>query len=374
MARVARNAEYTKEYNRKLILRLLRYQPMSRAEIARQTGLTRACTSLIATELLNDGLVRELEPITGKHGRMPIPLALCGAAGYAVGVYLNRDGCTAGIVDMEGTVHVRQRIRIEKETEKFDAILQAIREMREQTGFPEEKYCGIGISAPGLLDGESGRILNPPRFDLWQQTDIGPALSEGTGLPVFLENNATCLAGYHYGRPESGGSSQFLLLLVDSGVGSGVISKGKVLKGAGYFNSELGHTSIDYRGRRCECGNIGCLECYAAIPKLLQGSGFRSWRQLIDAYPESEEAQELLHQEAEYLSTGVINLTNLVSVDTVLLAGDLLYGVELIAPLMEELINARILHGHVSVLPSMQTPDIKILAAADAAFRRSLIV
>ena len=70
----------------------------------------------------------------------------------------------------------------------------------------------------------------------------------------------------------------------------------------------------------------------------------------------------------------MINLTNLVSVDTVLLAGDLLYGVELIAPLMEEMINARILHGHVSVLPSMQTPDIKILAAADAAFRRSLIV
>ena len=96
--------------------------------------------------------------------------------------------------------------------------------------------------------------------------------------------------------------------------------------------------------------------------------------QLIDAYPVSEEAQELLEQEAEDLSTAVGNLTNLVSVDLVLLAGDLLYGVELIAPLMEARINARILHGSVSVLPSMQTPDIKILAAADLAFSRSLIV
>lgn len=374
MARVARNAEYTKEYNRKLVLRLLRYQPMSRAEIARQTGLTRSCTSLIAAELLNDGVVRELDPVMGKHGRMPIPLALCGTAGYAIGVYLNRDGCTAGIVDMEGTVHVRQRIRIEKNADKFEPILRAIREMREQTKFPDDKYCGIGISAPGPLDGESGRILNPPRFDLWHHTDIGTILSEGTGLPVFLENNATCLAGYHYGRPESRGSSQFLLLLVDSGVGSGVVSKGKVLKGAGYFTSELGHTTIDYRGRPCECGNVGCLECYAAIPRLLEGSGFRTWRELIDACPESEEARELLHREAEYLSAGVVNLVNLVAIDTVLLAGDLLYGADQIAPLMEKLINSRIMHGSISVLPSGQAPDIKILAAADVAFRRTLVV
>lgn len=374
MARVARNAEYTKEYNRKLILRLLRSQPMSRAEIARQTGLTRACTSLIAAELLNDGLVHELEPVTGKHGRMPTPLALCGAAGYAVGVYLNRDGCTAGIVDMAGKVYAQQRIRIENEEQKVSALVRAIEEMKTQTALPAEKFCGIGISAPGPLDGESGRILNPPRFDLWQQTDIGPALTEGTGMPVFLESNATCLASYHNGRPESRGSSQFLLLLVDSGVGSGVISKGKVLKGAGFYTSELGHTSIDYRGRRCECGNIGCLECYAAIPNLLQGSGFRTWRQLIDALPGSEEAQELLRQEAEYLSTGVVNLTNLVPIDSVLLAGDLLYGVEQIAPRMEKLINARILRGRVSVLPSAQTPDIKILSAADVAFSRSLTV
>ena len=107
---------------------------------------------------------------------------------------------------------------------------------------------------------------------------------------------------------------------------------------------------------------------------LLQGSGFRTWRQLIDALPDSEEAEELLRQEAEDLSTGVVNLTNLVPIDSVLLAGDLLYGVEQIAPQMEEHINARILRGHVSVLPSAQTPDIKLLSAADVAFSRSLMV
>lgn len=374
MARVARNAEYTKEYNRKLILRMLRNQPISRSELARRTGLTRSSISLIVADLINEGVVRELEGIESRQGRTPLPLAVCGTAGYAIGVYLNRDGCTAGIVDMEGKVHVRRRIRIDDGADKCAPLLRAIEKMRREVGFPDDKYCGIGISAPGPLDGESGRILNPPRFALWQQTDIGSVLSEGTGLPVFLENNATCLAGYHYGKPESRGSDQFLLLLVDSGVGSGVVSKGKVLKGAGYFTSELGHTTINYRGRRCECGNIGCLECYAAIPRLLEGSRFRTWRELINACSKSDEAKELLYREAEYLSAGVVNLVNLVAVDTVLLAGDLLYGADKIAPLMETRINDCIMHGSVRVLPSARTPDIQILAAADTAFRRTLVV
>lgn len=377
MSTVARNAEYTKEYNRKLVLRLLRQQPMSRAEIARQTGLTRACTSLIAAELLNDGLVRELEPVAGQRGRTPTPLMLCGSAGYALGIYLNRDGCTAGVVDMLGNILAQERVRMDNEGERFKLLTDAVDRLLEKSGIPMEHFCGIGISAPGPLDGERGIILNPPRFSLWNQTEICPILQERTGLPAFLENNATCLARYHIGRRESRGSENFLLLLVDSGIGSGVISKGKVLKGAGYFTSELGHTSIQFRGRQCECGNIGCLEEYAAIPRLLTGTGFRTWRQVIDAAPVSEDARLLIRQEAEYLGAAIVNLTNLICIDSVLLAGDLLYGVERIAPEIEALVNARTLHAAsrpLRVLASSDAPGIKVLSAADVAFGRALTI
>ena len=375
MSIVARNADYTKEYNRKLVLRLLRYQPLSRAEIARRTGLTRASTSLIAAELLNDGLVREMSPVANPRGRTSTPLMLCPEAGYVIGIYLNRDGCSAGLVDAGGNILASSEIRMTRDGDKLEPLRQTILHLSQTDGIQHARLLGIGISAPGPLDGESGRILNPPRFNLWHQVEIGPLLQEATGLPVFLANNATCLAAYHCGRPEGHGSSNFLLLLVDSGVGSGVISKGKVLKGAGYFTSELGHTTIRYDGRPCACGNIGCLEEYAAIPKLLNGTTFSSWKELVDALDSDPEAVYLMAQEAEYLSAAIVNLTNLVRIDSVLLAGDLLYGAERIIPLIERRVNRRCLsYGcqPIRVYPSASVPGIRILAAADVAFDRLL--
>lgn len=379
MGKAARNAGYTKEYNRKMFIRLLRREPLSRAEIARRMGLTRAATSLIADELLSENLIVETAATTHQLGRTPVPLALRPEAGYAVGVYLNRDGCVAGLVDICGNVLSQRRLHIGGgvEGEKVAPLVRAIGEMIGGAHIPQNRIVGIGVSAPGPLDGERGRILNPPKFTLWHQTDIGPMLQNAFDLPTYLENDASCLARYNLGKPEAMGSENFLLLLVDSGIGSGVISNGKVLKGAGYFTSELGHTSINFQGRRCACGNIGCLEAYAAIGNLLQGSEFTVWKQIMDCYDVSEKAHRLLLQEIEYLTAGIVNMTNLVSIDTVLLAGDLLYGADRLAPLLEENVNNRMLRRDsipIRVLPSCSGPNAQIQAAADVAFGRFLMV
>lgn len=373
-----RNAEYTKEYNRKMFLRLLRTAPMSRADIARKMGLTRAATSLIADELMNEGLVLETVGNAAPRGRTPMPLMLRPDAGYAVGVYLNRNGCTAGLVSMSGTVLTQERLHLEGKgkEEKLAILADAIEDMQRRMNIPQEKLLGIGVSAPGPLDGESGKILNPPRFDLWHYTELGSILQNRLGLPVYLENNASCLARYNQGKAEAQGSENFLLLLVDSGVGSGIVTHGKILKGAGYFTSELGHTTIDFNGRSCTCGNVGCLEAYAAIPNLLRDTPFASWQAVMDSYGKDPMAAELVEQETDYLAAGVANLTNLVSVDTVLLAGDLLYGAEQLAPILERKINSRTIRRSilpVRVLPSCSGPDAQVQAAADVAFGRFLM-
>ena len=378
MIRATRNAEYTKEYNRKMFLRLLRVEPMFRAEIARRMGLTRAATSLIADELLSEGLIRETVSTEKRMGRTPVPLMISPEAGYAIGVYLNRDGCTAGLVNMCGQVLEKKRIRFGDGMEdKIAPIMDTILAMIGECNVPWEKIIGVGVSAPGPLDGESGRILNPPRFDLWHYTDIGTMLQDSLNLPIYLENNASCLARYNYGKPEACGSEDFLLLLVDSGIGSGVISHGKVLKGAGYFTSELGHSSINFRGRRCACGNIGCLEAYASIPNLLKDTEFGGWNELIDLQLSSANARNVLNQEAEYLAAGIINMAHMVSIDTVLLAGDVHYGADYFAPIVEEIVNSRMLRRDIlpiRVLPSCCSPDATVLAAADVAFGRFLMV
>lgn len=379
MAKNTRNAEYTKEYNRKMFLRILRTTPMSRADIARRMGLTRAATSLIADELMCEGLIEETTASATSRGRTPVPLVLRHDAGYAVGVYLNRDGCTAGIVDMCGLVLAKERLRLEETEprERLNILAEAIAAMQKRLQIPKEKMLGIGVSAPGPLDGESGRILNPPRFDLWHHTELGSILQRRLNLPVYLENNASCLARYNQGKQEAQGSENFLLLLVDSGVGSGVVTHGKILKGAGYFTSELGHTSIHYKGKKCTCGNVGCLEAYAAIPNLLHNTPFGSWKEVMDSAGKDPEAAKLVELETDYLAAGVANMTNMVSVDTVLLAGDLLYSAEAFAPVLERKINRRTMRRSilpVRVLPSCSGPDSQVQAAADVAFGRFLMV
>lgn len=378
MEKNPRNAEYTKEYNRKMFLRLLRSEMLSRAEVARRMGLTRAATSLIADELLQEGLIQETVACETQRGRTPVPLKLRREAAYAVGVYLNRDGCTVGIVDICGGVPEQTKVRLENGSgrDRLDPLIYAIRELIQKTNVSFEKIVGVGVSAPGPLDGENGRILNPPRFDLWHNTNIGLRLSRELGVPVYLENNASCLARYNQGKPETMGSEDFLLLLVDSGVGSGVVSGGRILKGKGYFTSELGHATIDYRGNRCACGNYGCLETYAAIPNLLRNEKFSSWKEVTDCFP-CNEAKNIMKREAEYLAAGIATLVNVVSIDTVLLAGDLLHGVDKFSPLLEKEINNRIIRRDIlpiRVLPSNSGPNTWVRAAADVAFGRFLMV
>ena len=377
MAKNTRNAEYTKKYNRNLFLRLLRIAPMSQAEIARKMGLTRSAVSLITEELLREGLISQSEASASGRGRPPVSLALVPDGAYAVGIYLNRDRCYAGLIDICGNVRRKECIPLSEASDKLSVIASAIERLLETPGISLKKLSGIGISAPGPLDGENGVILNPPNFDSWHNMTICSALRARLSVPVYLENNASSLAQFHYGKPQLHESENFLLLLVDSGVGSGIISTGKLLKGVGYFTSELGHTSINYCGKRCACGNIGCLEAYASIPSLLADAPFQSWKSLIDKRFESPQASALIDLELNYLAAGIINAANTVSIDTVVLAGDITYGADYTAPLLEEKLKIRNMRRDLlplRVIPAISDEDTSIRSAADIAFNRYLHV
>ena len=129
-----RNAEYTKLYNQKTFLRLLRREAQSRADVARKMGLSRAAASLIADELLRAGLVKEiLSPSLKVTGRPPITLSVADDALFALGVYLNRDGCSAGIVSLSGKVLLRARFRISPER-KLDALAESLEKLISASG------------------------------------------------------------------------------------------------------------------------------------------------------------------------------------------------------------------------------------------------
>ena len=338
-----RNAEYTKLYNQKTFLRLLRREAQSRADVARKMGLSRAAASLIADELLRAGLVKEtFAPALKATGRPPITLSVADDALFALGVYLNRDGCSAGIVSLSGKVLLRARFRISPER-KLDALTESLEKLVAASGVPKEKFLGVGISAPGPLDAAHGKILNPPHFSLWHNTAIAEEVSSRLSLPVTLENNATSLAAYSLLRPETERSDNFLLLLVDSGVGSGLVLNSKLFFGGDGNTGELGHTPIQTDGIPCPCGGYGCLEAYAAIPNLLKDSRFSSWEDIMNERLLSPDAAALFEKEMGYLTHALTGVTNLLGIDTVLLAGDLRYEGEITAKALTERVSARLL-------------------------------
>ncbi|MGM9549094.1 MAG: ROK family protein [Faecousia sp.] len=370
MAQKPRNADYTKEYNRKAVLRNLRHNAMSRAELARATGLTRAATSLIVEELLNLGIVTELAPQSVGRGRSATPLALRPDCYYALAVDLARKGCSVGLCDMAG--NLLQRRKIPDQDNLVGAIIVELKAILETVG--RDKVLGIGISSPGPLDCENGRILNPPRFERWHGVEISRLLSEALDMPAYLEHDVCALALHQL---ETGQSRNFMLVFVDIGIGAAIMSGGKLLGNSKYFTGELGHTTIRFDGRLCECGNRGCLETYAAIPALLEGSEFSNWDDLIDHVDKNPDARHLLDQEAVYLSAGLINLLNLIPVDTIYLAGDICYRYELLAQRLQREISVKALDrskGNIKIYPSSQDPDVGILAAADVVFSRFFTV
>lgn len=366
MTQKPRNADYTKEYNRKSVLRILRRSAMSRAELARATGLTRAATSLIAEELLKEGIVRELPPQSVGRGRSATPLTICADSYYALAVDLARKGCSVGLCDMAG--HLLQYRAFSDQEGLLEHILEALRKMAGSVD--KSKILGVGISSPGPLDCAGGRILNPPQFDRWHGVEIGAILSQALGLPAYLEHDVCALALHQL---EMGPSENFMLVFVDIGIGASVMSDGELIGSTGHFTGEVGHTTIRFDGRQCACGNKGCLETYASIPALLEGSGFSTWRELADSAEESLTAQRLLDQEALYLSAGLTNLVNLIPVDTIYLSGDICYRYELLAERLHREIAAKALDPgtvHLRIYPSSQDPNVGTLSAADVVFHR----
>lgn len=366
----AKNAGFTKEYNRLQILRLLRQQPASRAELARLTGLTRAAISLITEELMGEGVIKESSQTADGHarGRTPVLLKLHPNGAYAVGIRLTRRDCRVGLCDFRGRLLAHTEVPVPQKAEAIiEPLAQAVEGLLGSHAVPREKLLGIGVTAPGPVDCAGGTILNPPGFDAFHGFALGSRLQGRLGIPVHLENDANAAALHNYMDGQFSGKENFLLLMVDSGVGSGAILDGKLL-----HRCELGHTTIDHRGPKCACGNRGCVEVFASIPRILKAfPGHGDWEGLLA----SEDGDAALKLQAKYLACAIVNFTNLLPVETVLLSGQLHSCADRLAPMIRAELHGRALSldkQAVTVLPALHNPDGGIQEACSIVIGRYL--
>src|SRR6476646_11574908 len=261
-ANVARS-NTIRDINRQIVLNYVRERgPISRAEIAHETALQRSTVSLIVEELRVDGLIEEVSgESTG--GRPPILLSLRTADAVAIGVDVGTNRTIVATSDLAGRVLQEESFETHPDAEETtrQIIERARKLIRRNNGTIE----GIGVSLPGLVDPE-GSDMFVPTFN-WRDLPLAKDLNTATGLPVTMDNdaNAAALAELWFGRPEIREVRDFILVLVEGGVGTGIVCDGQVYRGDGGTAGEFGHMTIGSGAPTvCAAGSSECWEAFAS--------------------------------------------------------------------------------------------------------------
>ena len=353
-ANVAR-ADTIRYINRQIVLNFIRErEPISRAEISHETALQRSTVSLIVDELKTRGLIYEVEgESTG--GRPPTLLRLRPAGYSAIGVDVGTAQTTVAVADLVGRVVEKERFETDRDvTVTFNRVVATIQRFVNAYGNIE----GIGISVPGVVHPETGTALYIPHFK-WRNWPLQSDMREITGLPVTVDNdaNAAALAELWLGRPEIRDVREFILVLVEEGLGTGIIFDGQIYHGMVGGAGEFGHMTMGKGAPvACAAGSTECWEAFASeratLVRYKQAAGNVdiTFLQLIDkAYAGDKKAKDALVETAYYLGLGISTLTKGLSPEAVIVAGDIARAWSLIS---DELLSTLTANTMCSGLPS----------------------
>ncbi len=248
-----------KEHNARLVLRTIYDQGrVSRAEVARLTGLARTTVSDTVAELLHDGLVAEVGLGPSAGGKPPILLSVVDNSLHLIGVDLSGSKFRGTIVNLRGKVEYRHTIPIrgQRGKEAVRLVYQLIDHLLSLRYTP---LLGIGIGSPGLMDARHGVVLQSVNLG-WQDLPLRALLEKRYDLPVYLVNDcqAAALGECTFGKGRN--VRNLVLINLNRGVGAGVILNRQIFLGDHCWAGEIGHVRAVEEGELCRCGHHGCLE------------------------------------------------------------------------------------------------------------------
>jgi len=284
---------------------------------------------------------------------------------YIVGVDLGGTNIVVGAMPVDGSQEYAlcsQPTAAEQGADAvIDRIVQMIRDVIEatstETGASDSDFLGIGIGSPGPIDRERGVVVVTPNLG-WRDFPLRQVVSDRVGLSATLDNDANCATIGEWWCGAARGGRNVVGLTIGTGIGGGLILEGALYHGASDVAGEIGHTTIDVTGRRCKCGNYGCLEAYASGPAIaerareaLAGEEPSLLQEMVagdlsrvtakTVYQASTLgdaiAREVVRETARFLGAGLANLLNIFNPDTVVLAGGVTdAGAALFEPLRAE--------------------------------------
>jgi predicted NBD/HSP70 family sugar kinase len=324
-----------RESNRRRVIDALRERgTVSRAELARVTGLSRSTVSTIVADLIESGLAAEGDGATpdGHAGRPPVMVSLDSSAGLALGIDFGHRHLRVAVSDLSHTVLAEtwREIDVDHSAEHgLAAAAEFVDQVLEEAGVDRGRVIGAGMGLPAPIDRASGTVESSCILPGWVGVDAAAEARRRLGMLVAVENDANlgALAELVWGAGQ--GKSDVAYIKLATGIGAGLILGGRIHHGVGGTAGEIGHTLIVEAGAVCRCGNRGCLETLAsarAIADLLSASRGEqiSTRRLLELSAAGDAAaQRLIGDAGRAVGVAVANLCNLLNPQCVIVGGDL---------------------------------------------------
>jgi len=278
---------------------------------------------------------------------------------YVVGIDIGGTNIVAGTVAEDGSEVLGLVSEPTLPEQGAEGVLSRIMKLARASmaAARGKEIAGLGIGSPGPLDTTTGVVLLTPNLG-WVNFPLRDRVAGALGMPATLDNDANCAIFGEWWRGAARGASHVVGLTIGTGIGGGIVLAGRVYRGKSDIAGEIGHMTIDLNGRRCKCGNYGCLEAYASgpaiaaraiegieagadssLPRYVNGDLARITAQIVyeAAHDGDGYALEVVHDTAKFLGAGVANVVNIFNPEVVVICGGVtLAGDKLFLPLRSE--------------------------------------
>jgi len=373
-------SETARDINRRIVLNLIRsHQPVSRADLARHSGLQRSTVSLITEQLIEEKWVREGDRGNLPRGRRPRFLHLSKERVGIIGVDVRPVTTTVALSDIEAHFDIQESFPTPLKPEEF--IAQAARCVRRMIKARPKIACeGIGLSLPGRVDLRTQRLVFAPNL-IWNDLDLKASLERATQLPVELENaaNACGLAEVWFGR-HTRGVRNLVAITVSEGIGAGLILNHQLVQGSSGLAGEFGHATIIEDGLECGCGNRGCWEVYASNVAALRyyAESTKSSRSAVTfddvlrlAEEQDPKAVAAIQRMGRYLGSGLAMLATGLAPDLIVVIGEVTRVWKYIDPIITETVHSRLpTRAAIRILPSDSMAQPRLVGAIALVLQR----
>jgi len=377
--RAVASSETAREINRDILLHAIHlHQPVSRADLARLTGLQPSTVSVIIGQLIDEGWV--LPGTLGRlpRGRRPTFVTL-NDRHVTLAVDLRPGKANLAVVDINGAILGRETVAFdihagstpEEAKSAIGYLAEAARSLRSAYG--DRTFQGLGLSVSGRVDQKTHRLLFSPNAP-WTQIDLHAELQRVLETPIEMENaaNACLLSERWFGN--FGDAQNMLVVSVSEGIGAGMLIDGRVVRGRDDMAGEFGHMPLEESGPVCGCGNVGCWETFASnragvryYHELAPESALSTFQELLDlALTGDIRALRSIDKMMTYLARGLTVLAAGLSPEAIIIVGDCTALWSRVCPLLESQLIAKSFTPHTPRVVAAMDGDAARLRGAAA--------